>query len=95
MTNNTYSITPYTISQAKMYGLTVKQSTNTNKKIDVFRAGKKIASIGAIGYNDYPTYIKSKGQKYADSRRVLYMRRHAEDIKVKWSNGWLASVLLW
>lgn len=91
----TYEITPYTITQAKMYGLTVKQSTNRNKKIDVFRADKKIGSVGAIGYNDYPTYIKLKGQKYADSRRVLYMIRHAKDIKSKWSNGWLASVLLW
>ena len=45
------------------------------KKIDVFKNGKKIASVGAIGYNAYPTYKEKKGKKYADERRRLYKIR--------------------
>ena len=55
--NNTYKITAYTLKKAKKMGLQVKQSTNKTKKIDVYKQGKKIASVGARGMNDYPTYL--------------------------------------
>jgi hypothetical protein len=73
----------------------VKQSTNPTKKIDVFKSGKKIASIGAIGYKDYPTYLKTKGKEYADERRRLYKIRHNKDRLVKDSNGYYADKLFW
>jgi hypothetical protein len=50
-----YKITEYTKEQAKKLGVTVKPSTNKNKKIDVFKGGEKIASVGGAGYADYPT----------------------------------------
>jgi hypothetical protein len=90
-----YNITPYTYQQAKKIGVTVKQSTNKTKKIDVYKKGKKIASVGANGMNDFPTYINKKGMTFAKTRRKLYKQRHERDRHVKWSRGWLADKLLW
>jgi hypothetical protein len=90
-----YNITNYTYKQAQKLGLKVKPSTNKTKKIDVYRKGVKIASVGAYGMNDYPTYIKLKGIKYAKTRRRLYKIRHNKDRKIKGTNGWLADKLLW
>lgn len=90
-----YNITNYTYTQAKKLGLTVKPSTNKTKKIDIFKQGKKIASVGAAGMNDYPTFMKLKGQKFAKTRRRLYKMRHEKDRHIRWSRGWLADKLLW
>jgi len=90
-----YNITNYTYKQAKKLHLQVKPSTNKTKKIDVYKNNKKIASVGAYGMNDYPTYMKKKGIKYAKTRRRLYKQRHERDRHLKWSNGWLADKLLW
>ena len=90
-----YKITNYTLKRAKKLGFTVKPSTNKTKKIDVYKNTKKIASVGANGMNDYPTYIQTRGIKYAKTRRRLYRKRHEKDRHVKLSNGWLADKLLW
>jgi hypothetical protein len=90
-----YVITTYTRKQAKRLGVEVKISSNISKKLDVFKDGKKIASIGGTGYSDYPTYIKTHGKEYADKRRALYKIRHKKDRHVSWSNGFLADQLLW
>jgi hypothetical protein len=90
-----YTITNYTKKQAKRIGVTVKPSTNPEKKIDVFRKTRKIASVGANGMNDFPTYIKKRGLMFAKTRRRLYKMRHEKDRHTKWSNGWLADKLLW
>jgi len=90
-----YSITNYTRKQAKKLGVIVKPSTNKTKKIDVYKNDRKIASVGAYGMNDYPTYMKKMGLKYAKTRRRLYKMRHEKDRKKKWSHGWLADKLLW
>jgi hypothetical protein len=74
-----YTILPYTFAAAKKIGVTVKPSTVKGKKIDVFKDGAKIASIGAQGYLDYPHYIKEKGKAYADERRRLYHIRHTKN----------------
>ena len=90
-----YSITNYTRKQAKKIGVTVKQSHKADKKIDVLKKGKIIASVGANGMNDFPTYIRKRGLKYAKTRRRLYKMRHEKDRHEKWTNGWLADKLLW
>ena len=90
-----YEITNYTYKQAKKLGVSVKTSTNKTKKIDVYKNGKKIASVGANGMNDFPTYIKKRGLKYAKTRRRLYKNRHESDRHVIWSSVWLADKLLW
>jgi len=90
-----YSITNYTRKRAKQIGVVVKPSTNPAKKIDVFRKSRKIASVGAAGMNDFPTYIRTRGLTYAKTRRRLYKMRHERDRHTKWTNGWLADKLLW
>ena len=90
-----YRIKPYTKRQARKLGVTVKPSKVKGKKIDVFKNGKKVASVGAIGYDDYPTHTMKRGKKYADERRRLYKIRHKKDRKVKGSPGYYADKLLW
>ena len=87
-----YKITDYSYKKAKELGVNIKPSKNKNKKIDVFINDKKIASVGAIGYNDYPTYISKKGVEYAEKRKKLYHERHKHDDK---PNGKYARALLW
>jgi hypothetical protein len=90
-----YTITSYTRKQAKRLNVKVKPSTNKTKKIDVFKKGKKIASVGAYGMNDYPTYMKKKGIRYAKTRRRLYKIRHEKDRTSEGTPGWFADKLLW
>jgi len=90
-----YTITAYTKRQAKKYGLKVKPSKLKNKKIDVFKGDKKVASVGYLGYNDYPTWIKKKGKKYADERRKSYKARHSYNRTKRGTPGWYADKLLW
>jgi hypothetical protein len=93
-----YNILDYTYAKAKDLNVDVKPSTNPNKKIDVFKNGKKIASIGATGYADFPTYIKSRGLKYALDRRRLYYARHKNEANIKdgkLTASFYAKYLLW
>jgi hypothetical protein len=90
-----YQITNYTKEKANELGVKVIHSKNPKKKLDVLKNGKIIASVGAVGYNDYPTYMKTRGQEYAEQRRALYKIRHKRDINVAGSNGWYANKLLW
>lgn len=90
-----YNITRYTYKRAKKLGVTVKKSTNKTKKIDVFKNGVKVASVGANGMNDFPTYINKRGMKYAKTRRRLYRIRHEKDRHIKGSAGYYADKLLW
>lgn len=90
-----YKITDYTMQQSKKLGVTVKPSTVSGKKIDVFKGDHKVASVGAIGYSDYPTYLEKKGKQFADERRKLYKIRHAKDRMKVGSPGYFADKLLW
>ena len=90
-----YFITTYTRQQAKKLGVSVKQSRNKDKKIDVIKNKVVIASVGAIGYSDYPTYMRTHGLEYANKRRKLYKIRHNDDRKIANSNGFYADRLLW
>jgi hypothetical protein len=90
-----YNITDYTYKKAKALNVQVKASSKKNKKIDVIKNGKIIASVGDKRFKDYPTYIEEKGKAYADKRRSLYKLRHKKDINVMNSNGFYANKLLW
>jgi hypothetical protein len=87
-----YNITSYTKNKAKQLNVIIKPSTNPSKKLDVYKNNKKIASVGAIGYNDYPTFIIKQGKQFADKRKKLYHQRHLKD---KGLNGLYAKKLLW
>lgn len=88
----TYKITNYSYKQAKKLNVEIKPSTNKKKKIDVFKNDKKIASIGSIGYLDFPNYLK-KDINLANERRKLYKQRHKKDLNSK--NGFYANKILW
>jgi hypothetical protein len=90
-----YVITDYTKSQANKLGVTVKPSSKKGKKIDVYKADKKIASIGDIRYSDYPHYIKSDGKTVALKHREAYRIRHKKDMSVIGSPGYFSGKLLW
>ena len=90
-----YEITSYSQEQAKRLGVTIKPSTNKKKKIDVFKNGEKIASIGAMGYGDFGVFLKEKGKEYAEKRRQAYKKRHEKDRHVKGTNGYYADQILW
>ena len=90
-----YKITSYTYKQARKYGVDVVPSKNKTKKVDVIKNGKVIASVGAKGMNDFPTYMKKCGKNYAKTRRRLYKIRHNNDRKTRGTRGWWADKLLW
>lgn len=91
-----YKITSYTKAQARKLGVVVKPSSVQGKKIDVFnKKGEKLASVGASGYSDYPTFIAKKGKAYADVRRRLYKMRHSKDRHKRGTPGYYADKLLW
>jgi serine/threonine protein kinase len=90
-----YTIRRYTYGKARKLGVRVRPSTKKDKKLDVFRHNKKIASIGARGMGDYPTFRQTRGQTFANRRRRAYKIRHQRDRTKRWSRGWLADQLLW
>ena len=90
-----YEISQDSYNIAKKMNLDIKKSTLKNKKIDVFKNGHKIASIGDVKYFDFQMYKLNMGLEYASERRRLYMIRHKDDIKKKESPGYFAFKLLW
>jgi hypothetical protein len=90
-----YTITNYTRTQARKLGVSVKPSKNKKKKLDVFKGGKKVASVGAIGYKDYPTFLKTEGKEKANKRRAAYKKRHAKHRNIRGTNSYYADKLLW
>lgn len=95
-----YEIKSYTKGKANQLGVVVKPSTRKGKKIDVYKNGRKVASIGALGMNDYPTYLaKEKSGKVtpgtAKRRQAAYKKRHAKDRTKVGSPGFYADRLLW
>lgn len=89
----TYTITNYSKQKAKDYDVIIKPSKKKNKKIDVYKDNKLIASIGAKGYKDYPTFILEEGKEFADKKRNLYRKRHRKDLNS--GNGLWANRILW
>ena len=88
-----YKITDYSYKQAKKLNVQIRPSVYKNKKIDVFKNDVKIASIGSLGYMDYPQYLEEKGKKTADEHRKRYRLRHKNDIDK--GNGFYANKILW
>ena len=74
--------------RAKKLGVTVKESTRKHKKLDVFRDGEYVTSIGDIRYSDYL-------QHGDEERRKLYKARHEKDRHKKGSAGYYADKILW
>lgn len=95
-----YRIKSYSYEQAKKLGVDIAPSKTKGKKIDVFKNGEKVASVGALGMNDYPTYLeKERDGKVekgtANRRRKAYKTRHEKDRHTKGTKGYYADKLLW
>ena len=90
-----YTIKQYSYNKAKKLCVNIKPSTRKNKKLDVYKNNKKIASIGALGYGDYPTFIQTEGLASANNHRKKYKMRHTKDRHVKNSPGYYADQILW
>jgi len=90
-----YKIKNYTYSKAKALGVTVKPSKKKGKKLDVFKNGVLIASVGALGYGDFPTFKQKKGLAFALKRQKAYKSRMAANRIIKNSPGYFADKLLW
>jgi len=91
-----YRISPYTKKKAEMLNVIVYPSENPKYKIDIYdHKGLYLFSGGAKGMMDYPSYIKKRGQEYADERRRLYRIRHKKEIEAEGTRGWYIAKLLW
>ena len=89
----TYTITNYSKQKAKEYDVIIKPSKKKNKKIDVYKDDKLIASIGAKGYKDYGVFLEEEGKEFADKKRNLYRKRNKKDLNS--GNGLWANRILW
>ena len=56
---------------AKRLNVSVLPSTRKHKKLDVFKDGKKVGSIGHKNYLDYTAYIHKIGKKEADKKEKI------------------------
>ena len=70
-----YHIDKRVYDNALKNNLNIKASTTKNKKIDVYKNNEFIKSIGAIGYGDYPSYLKID-KDLAEKKRLSYIARH-------------------
>lgn len=75
-------------ANAKKIGVDVKPSTVKNKKLDVYKDDKKVASIGDKRYSDFL-------QHNDEQRKKNYKSRHEKDRKVKGTPGYYADKILW
>lgn len=89
-----YRIKDYSFDQAKRLGVEIYPSKNKNKKIDVYKDGEYICSIGDNRYKDFPTFFEKDGYKIAFQRRQLYHMRHAKD-DVEGTPGYYSLRILW
>jgi len=90
-----YQITQYSKDKANKLNVTIKPSTRKNKKIDVYKDGEYVVSIGDRRYGDYPTFKREEGEEFANKRRMAYKKRHEKDRHIKGTAGYFADQILW
>lgn len=74
--------------KAKAIGVTIKPSTVQNKKLDVYKDGRKVASIGDVRYEDFNTHKDEK-------RRAAYKKRHEKYRHLVGTPSYYADRILW
>jgi len=90
-----YKPTKRQLLNAQKLGVMIPTSSNSRKKLDVYRNRKKISEIGATGYMDYDGYIRKEGIAFANERRRLYKLRHENNRNRKGTAGYYADKILW
>ena len=91
----TYKITSRQRANAKRLGVQIKPSTVKGKKLDVFKNGKKVASIGAAGMKDFSLWKKSDGLEKAIARRKAFRSRFQKQRTKVGTPAYYASEILW
>lgn len=94
-----FQISDYHRRKAARLNVSINYSKKPGKKLDVFKDGKKVASIGAKGYWDFISYLKAEQEGrfdkgYAEKRRKLYKMRHKDENKPG-TPGYYALNILW
>ena len=74
--------------KAKKIGVTVIPSKSKGKKLDVFKKGEKVASIGDLNYEDYNTHRD-------EERRRLYKIRHEKTRHKLNTPSYYSDKILW
>ena len=74
--------------RAKKLGVEIKESTRKHKKLDVYKDGKKVASIGDVRYSDYL-------QHNDPERRKRYKARHEPHRHKVNTPSYYADKILW
>ena len=74
--------------RAKKLGVEIKDSTRKHKKLDVFKNGEKVASIGDVRYSDYL-------QHNDPERRKRYKARHEPHRHKVNTPSYYADKILW
>jgi hypothetical protein len=87
-----YQITKEQRKLASELGLTIYPS-QSKYKLDVYKNGKYLTSIGDINYNDYFIYLRTQGKAIAQKHRYFYFIRHKKDLLKP--RGFLSGRLLW
>ncbi len=90
-----YQIKPAQRSRASAIGVSIKPSKLKNKKLDVFKGDKKVASIGYLGMGDFETFKKTKGLEFANKRRKAYKSRHQKTRTKVGTPSYYADKILW
>ena len=85
---------------ARRLGVVIRPSETPGRKIDVYKHGFKIASIGDTQYQDYLGYVQleKKGAiapGTASKRRELYQIRHAGECARVGTPGYYSCKILW
>lgn len=90
-----YTIKAYSRQRAKKLGVRIQVSTKPDKKLDVFsKKGEKLASIGAAGMGDYPTF-RAVNRELGEWKRKHYKMRHERDRHTVGTPGYYADKILW
>ena len=89
-----YNIKQYSYDQANKLNVEIFPSVNPRKKIDVFKNGLFLFSIGDIRYGDFPTFLEIDYDT-AVNRRRLYKLRHAKDLKKIETKAYYSNLILW
>jgi hypothetical protein len=90
-----YTIKAYSRQRARELGVRIQVSTKPDKKLDVFsKKGEKLASIGAAGMGDYPTF-RAVNRELGEWKRKHYKMRHEKDRHVVGTPGYFADKILW
>ena len=74
--------------KAKVIGVTIRPSTIKNKKLDVYKDGNKVASIGDLRYEDFNTHHDSM-------RRAAYKKRHEKYRHKVGTPSYYSDKILW